>query len=102
MSTDFSTDPRVKAIREHPAVGHGSCSMIDECLDDRELISNLDSEKITDPVEAVRWALNDDLLYWERGLNCLSGEPETDNRLRSPYQRALAALEEFERVHGKK
>jgi hypothetical protein len=49
----FARDPRVVAIRKDPQVGCGSCSVIDECWTDRELVEHLDHEKINGPRSAV-------------------------------------------------
>jgi hypothetical protein len=87
-----TNNPCVIAIRGDFAVGYDSCSVIDECYDDEELDECLTREGISDPVDAVRWARECDLDHSERGLNCCSGEPETDRRLRAPYYRALSAL----------
>jgi len=51
------TDPRITAIRNHPKVGNGSCTSIDECYTDDELVSDLDSEEIGTVEGAIQWAL---------------------------------------------
>lgn len=39
-------DPRVMAVRADHIVGHGTCSVIDECWDDRELQAELDADGV--------------------------------------------------------
>lgn len=46
-------DPRVKAIRADEKIGRGTCSSIDECFTDTELVAELDREGITSPDKAV-------------------------------------------------
>jgi hypothetical protein len=46
-------DARVEAIRNDPSIGEGSCSSVDECMTDAELIDELNREGITDPKDAV-------------------------------------------------
>ena len=36
-------DKRVEAIRSHPKVGRGTCSLIDETWSDHELVADLDA-----------------------------------------------------------
>lgn len=69
-------DPRVTAIRADPLVGRGTCSTVDECMDDSDLIFELDLEGITDPTVAVGWAREDELMWREQGTNASSGEAD--------------------------
>ncbi len=98
--SEIIKDPRIIAIRGNPRVGHGSCSVIDECYDDQELIEILDEKEIRNPIDAIRLALKINAAYWERGLDACSGEPETDRRLQEPYREARDALKEFEKENG--
>jgi hypothetical protein len=50
-------DERVEAVRNHPKVGRGSCSWIDECLTDQDLAEELDQAGATSAAAAVRWAV---------------------------------------------
>lgn len=59
-------DERIEAVRKDPVVGRGSCSAIDECMSDMELFQALNAAGAMTPMEAVKWARQDDLLYWER------------------------------------
>lgn len=47
-------DTRVKAVREDPEVGKGSCSTFDECYTDEELSAWLDDRRIGSTEEAVK------------------------------------------------
>lgn len=47
-------DERVKAIRADKKIGEGSCSTVDECYTDKELIAELDEAGITSPEAAVK------------------------------------------------
>ena len=75
-------DQRVEAIRAHPRVGRGSCTSVDECWSDKELIELLDEDKITTPEAAVEWALKQEELHLEQGTNCRWGEDD-DPQLRA-------------------
>jgi hypothetical protein len=67
---------RVDAIRSHPKVGVGTCTSIDECWDDKDIIKTLDEYNITTEEEAVRWALEQEGLFLEQGLNQRWGEDD--------------------------
>lgn len=51
-----SSDPRVIAIRADQLVGRNSCSPVDECFSDLELIEELERQHCWKPVSALRWA----------------------------------------------
>jgi len=67
---------RVTAIREHNKVGRGSCTSIDECWEDKEILSWLDDNNINTPDGAVQWALEQEGLFLEKGLNQRWGEDD--------------------------
>lgn len=67
-------DKRLKAIRDDVLVGDGSCSVIDECCSDAELIEELNKANITSAMEAINWAHKIEGLYLEQGLNQRWGE----------------------------
>ena len=67
-------DPRVQAIRDNDRVGKGSCTSIDECYSDSELVEELDRDGAETPEAAVKWALWSEGLWREQGLNASSGE----------------------------
>ena len=73
-SEEAKLDPRVIAIRADKLVGAGTCSSIDECMEDSELVEELDRLKIVESRTAVKWARMDHRLYLEQGTNCSSGE----------------------------
>lgn len=73
------TDPRIDAIRSNSVVGRGTCTTIDECYDACDLVAELDDAGITDPKEAVLWALAREGIALESALNTrwgLDDDPE--------------------------
>ena len=62
-------DERIKAIREHRRVGHGSCTTIDEATTDEELVQELNEAGITTPEKSVEWALKTEGLRIENATN---------------------------------
>ena len=68
----------VKAIREDKLVGRGTCSQIDECMEDREIVDLIltrttedgDVQVCTDPRLAVKLARDSEQHYLERALDC--------------------------------
>ena len=67
---------RVTAIRNHPRVGRGTCTSVDECWEDREIIEFLDENNITTEEGAIEWALEQEGLFLEQGLNQRWGEDD--------------------------
>tara|TARA_R110002060_G_scaffold13326_1_gene18930 strand:+ start:190 stop:438 length:249 start_codon:yes stop_codon:yes gene_type:complete len=67
---------RVTAIREHDKVGHGSCTSVDECWEDKEILSWLDDNNIDTTDGAIQWALEQEGLFLEQGLNQRWGEDD--------------------------
>ena len=69
---------RVNAIRAHKAVGRGSCSSLDECFSDKDLIELLDEAGIAedDAAGAIRWAIDSEGLFLEQGLNQRWGDDD--------------------------
>tara|TARA_Y100000296_G_C5146330_1_gene243890 strand:+ start:812 stop:1060 length:249 start_codon:yes stop_codon:yes gene_type:complete len=67
---------RVDAIRSHPKVGVGSCTSVDECWDDKEIIEFLDNNGVTTEEGAIKWALEQEGLFLEQGLNQRWGEDD--------------------------
>ena len=76
-------DKRVSAIRAHKLVGRGSCSSIDECRSDEDLTAALDEAKVakSDVAGAIEWALDDEQMFLEQGLNCRFGEDDDEQLL---------------------
>lgn len=91
----MSTDIRVVAVRENKLVGRGSCSSIDECMEDSELVSEFNRENITTPKAAVRWAIQQELLHLERGLNQRWGEDDDSQLLIYKQFKAAMKGEEY-------
>ena len=67
---------RVTAIRNHPRVGRGTCTSVDECWEDREIIEFLDENNITTEEGAIEWALEQEGQFLEQGLNQRWGEDD--------------------------
>ena len=67
-------DKRVKAIREDKRIGRGTCSTIDECYDDSDLIELLDEYDVKYPIDAVKWAIVHERLWRGKALDCRWGE----------------------------
>ena len=66
----------VKAIRNDPLVGNGTCSCIDECLGDGEIAEALKEVGITDEKGAIRWARDGEELHLEAALNARWGDDD--------------------------
>ena len=67
---------RVTAIRNHSKVGRGTCTSVDECWDDKEIIEFLDDNNVTTEDGAIEWALEQEGLFLEQGLNQRWGEDD--------------------------
>ena len=67
---------RVTAIRNHPKVGRGTCTSVDECWEDQEIIDLLDANSVTTEAAAIEWALDQEGLWLEKGLNQRWGEDD--------------------------
>lgn len=68
------SDPRVEAIRQDPVIGRGTCSSVDECYEDKELVEHLDKEGIVTEKAAVTWARGLEQVFQEQNLNARWGE----------------------------
>lgn len=86
-------DPRVVAIRQDKRVGKGSCTSIDECWGDKELIEMLDEMDIKSPEEAVKWALKSEGLFIDKMLDCRFGDDD---------DRELLIAKEWEKLNENK
>jgi len=73
-------DSRVTAIRQDPRVGKGTCTHIDECFDDKDLVERLDGLEISTPEAAVDWAHEEHGFRLEMALNYSSGERDCPHR----------------------
>ena len=67
---------RIAAIRNHPKVGRGTCTSVDECWDDKDIIEFLDDNNVTTEEGAIEWAMEQEGLFLEQGLNCRWGEDD--------------------------
>lgn len=66
----------ISAIRNHPKVGIGSCTSVDECWADSEILEELNRLQITTEDGAVNWALETEGIFLEQGLNCRWGDDD--------------------------
>lgn len=69
-------DARLLAIRTNRLVGLGSCSSIDECWEDSEILAELEKEGIVGELLAVSHFLGIEELFLEQGLNQRWGEAD--------------------------
>lgn len=69
-------DKRIEAIRSNERVGRGTCTTIDECYSDQELIEALDNAEVTTPLDAVQWCLDHEGIHIEAALNCRWGSDD--------------------------
>jgi hypothetical protein len=74
VPSEAKDDPRVVAVRADRLVGHGTCSSIDECYSDQELLEALDESEVKTPEDAIKWAREGEGLHLEKGLNQRWGE----------------------------
>lgn len=72
----MTQDARVTAIRNDALIGRGTCSVVDECMTDAEIVAALDEDGITTPQAAVEWALDVEGIEYEKGLNQRWGEDD--------------------------
>ena len=68
------------AVRANELAGRGSCSVVDECMSDADLIEDwkgdLYSDPITSPEAAVEWAIDAESRYREQALNTREGNDD--------------------------
>lgn len=66
----------VRAIRAHDRVGEGTCTSIDECWSDAEIIEHLEMMDISTEQAAIEWAIETEGLFLEQGLNQRPGDDD--------------------------
>lgn len=64
----------IEAIRNDKRVGRGSCTYIDECWDDKDIIEFLKKDGVTTEAGAIAWAYDTEGLIRDKGADCTSGE----------------------------
>lgn len=69
-------DERVKAVRDDELVGEGSCTFIDECFTDEELVDMLDKVGIQTASGAVNYCRNLEGLDRDAALEARWGEDD--------------------------
>lgn len=67
-------DPRIEAIRKDELVGEGTCTTVDEAIEDGELLELLDQGKVKTPEAAIEWARDLEGLQVEQATNFRWGE----------------------------
>lgn len=60
----------IKWVRRSPTVGRGSCSPVDECMNDQELVQFCIEADVQSPLGAVRAAVSYHRLWAERMEDC--------------------------------
>ena len=75
-------DARLKAIRKHDKGGEGTCTTIDEAWTDEEIIEELDKRDIKDAKDAVKWAVEQEGIVLEQGLNTRWGSDDDPQLLK--------------------
>jgi len=73
---DASRDERVIAIRADNLIGTDSCSFIDECLSDADIVEELDRRNIVSPVDAIKHLIDAQHGQYERGLGTRAGDDD--------------------------
>lgn len=66
----------VDAIRADKVVGRGTCSSIDECYSDADIMEALRDRGITTIAAAIKWAREGEEMFLEQGLNQRWGEDD--------------------------
>ena len=69
---------RVEAIRNNDLVGRNTCSVVDECYSDEDVIAELNDYQITTEVGAIKWAIEMETAHHEQALNCRFGSDDDD------------------------
>ncbi len=64
----------VEATRNNKLVGRGSCSLVDNCLNDRELGEHFKLLELGTVEEAVQWCVDYEESTLEQALNARWGE----------------------------
>ncbi len=85
-----SSEQMLEAVRNDPLVGRGSCSSIDECMDDSEVLGMLSVCRTIE--EAVDVARNEELRWLERGLDQREGNDDDPQLLQ--YREFKRRMEE--------
>ena len=73
---EFDYAHLVQAIRSNSLVGIGTCSEIDECWDDDDLIEELQTNNIYTAEGAIQWAIEEEGIRINYATNYSSGEPD--------------------------
>jgi hypothetical protein len=66
----------LEAIRNDPKIGRGSCSMVDECMEDEEILEELRRAGATTPEEALREMKGSENVWRDRADDVLGAGGE--------------------------
>ena len=84
-------DAMVKAIRENSLIGATTCSCVNECYSDEEILTELRECKITTSLGAVEWAITIESLFQEQSLNYREGsDADPELEIYNEWQTRLA------------
>ncbi len=89
-ASDDTLRRAVEAIRADKKVGRGSCSTIDECMSDSELVRQLMDDGITSVKAALAWAKKTEKMFLDQEMNAL--DPSENAEERAENRRRHAAL----------
>ena len=96
-------DPRVEAVRKDELVGEGSCTTVDEALEDKELLELLDESGVTTPAAAIEWARDFEGLQKEQATNFRWGEDEDPEiKILHDWDNARDAADEKQRAEERR
>lgn len=68
MTNEETAKQLLEVVRASKALGRGSCSTIDECYSDEDLLEEYKTElgNGSTPSKIVKWAVELEGVYWER------------------------------------
>lgn len=81
MNYEEKAKQLLAVVRASGALGRGSCSTIDECYEDADLLDEYETELFSGstPVKIVKWAIEMEGIYWERlGLHGWTKEHKSE------------------------
>jgi hypothetical protein len=86
----------VDAIRNHPLIGRGSCTTIDECYDANEIWEKFGLPGGYGSIEAaIAAAIKSEDLHMEKALDCRFGDDDdAELKINDEWEAAKQALKE--------
>lgn len=70
----------IDAIRNDPKIGRGTCSMVDECMTDEEILEELRERGATTSADAIRAMKGDENAWRERADDVIAAGGDDDFR----------------------